>query len=903
MNDNIKVKKYQKLTRLKQIKEELNKSQTFLNRMIDQSPYAIWISDEKGNLIRINRACCKLLNIKKEEVVGKYNVLEDNIVKEQGFLPLVKSVYKKGKTVRFELKYDTSQIKKLSLKKKTLVILDVTIFPITDTNGKVTNAVIQHIDITQRKQAEQAIKESEDRYRTIIENSEDAILLTALDGKIIQTNPAACRIFGRTKAEIIQVGREGVIDATDLRLPVALEERKRTGRFRGELTLLRRNGQSFPGEIASTVFRDKDGQVRTSMIIRDITERKRAEEAIQALSLRQEAIIAAIPDIIMEVDNNKKFTWGNRRGLEFFGEDVIGREASFYFEGKQDTYNIVKPLFNGDESTYYVESWQRRKDGKKRLLAWWCRVLKDEDGNVRGALSSARDITERQQAEEKLQESEERLKAIVFNAPIGIAVSGEDRRFLSANNAFCTILGYTENELQKMTFRDITYVDDLNESAKIMDDLDANRISSFSLEKRYIKKDGSVIHGRVTVNALRDENGKPHLYIAELEDITEHLRLEEEQQKLDKIESTSLLAGGIAHDFNNILTAILGSISLAKIKAKDSSKLFEILTEAEKASLRAKDLTQQLLTFAKGGAPVKKLTSVEELIRESVRFTLRGSNIKCQFSLSDKLWDAEVDEGQINQVINNIVINAQQAMPLGGTIQVRAENSSIKEGSRILLKAGDYIKICIQDHGIGIPKELLQKIFDPYFTTKQKGSGLGLATSYSIIKNHGGLINVESRVGAGTTFYIYLPASREKVLKKQISGEEPAVIKGKILVMDDEDVVREVAGRLLLHLGVDDVMFATDGDEATKLYKEAMDAGKPFTAVIMDLTIPGGKGGKETIQKLREIDHEVKAIVSSGYANDPIMSEFVRYGFSGVITKPYTIEQLRKSLQEVIGKT
>jgi len=394
---------------------------------------------------------------------------------------------------------------------------------------------------------------------------------------------------------------------------------------------------------------------------------------------------------------------------------------------------------------------------------------------------------------------------------------------------------------------------------------------------------------------IKDENGKIIGVVLVFRDVSEKRRIEQELMKADKLNSLGILAGGIAHDFNNILTAILGNIILAKEFTRPGEKIYERLIEAEKASLRAKDLAQQLLTFSSGGAPIKKTMFISDILKESALFALSGSNVQCEFSISNNLWAVEIDEGQINQAINNLIINAIQSMPEGGRIKLTAENVTVSEGE----KKGRYVKISIVDQGIGIPKEHLPKIFEPYFTTKQKGSGLGLAIVYSIIKKHDGYIEVETELGVGTTFKVYLPASLKNVFMRKGLKEKIQTGKGKILVMDDEELVRKVIGEMLVFLGYE-VEFAKEGIEAIELYKKAKAQGQPFDAIIMDLTIPKGMGGKETINKLLEIDPTVKAIVSSGYSTDPVMTEFTKYGFKGFIIKPFKIKELGEVLYRVI---
>jgi len=383
--------------------------------------------------------------------------------------------------------------------------------------------------------------------------------------------------------------------------------------------------------------------------------------------------------------------------------------------------------------------------------------------------------------------------------------------------------------------------------------------------------------------------------------IEERERIEEELFRTRHLESLGILAGGIAHDFNNLLTAIMGNTSLAKMFTEPGNKIYTRLEEVEKASLRARDLTQQLLTFSKGGAPIKKVTSIADVICDSTRFALRGSNTHCKFVIADDLWPVEVDEGQISQVISNLAINADQAMSEGGMVNITVENVTLHQGQIATLPPGKYIRIAIEDSGIGIAAEHLSKIFTPYFTTKQKGSGLGLATSYSIINKHGGVIAVTSEVGTGTTFRIYLPASDKEVPKKEKA--EPAAItgSGRILIMDDEEYIRYTAGEILAHAGYQ-VGYANDGAEAIDCFIRAQESGKPYDAVILDLTIPGGMGGRETLQKLLEIAPETKAIVSSGYAHGSVMADFREYGFKGIIGKPYRIDDLCRVVQNVLNE-
>jgi PAS domain S-box-containing protein len=393
---------------------------------------------------------------------------------------------------------------------------------------------------------------------------------------------------------------------------------------------------------------------------------------------------------------------------------------------------------------------------------------------------------------------------------------------------------------------------------------------------------------------------------AVLDDITEHKRAEEDRLILNKLESTGILAAGIAHDFNNLLTMILLNLELAETLIPPGEELAQHLAQARQAGLMATGLTQQLVTFAAEGAPVRKLTRLSEVIQDSVRLAASGSRLRCDFSLAEDLWPAEVDAGQIGQVIRNLVLNAREARPAGRVISVRAENVVLGPQDSPSLPPGDYVRVSITDWGGGISKEVLPKIFDPYFSTKhrgnQKGMGLGLSICHTVIQKHGGAIAVESEPGVGTTFRFHLPASRKLLPKAKASVLAGVLGHGKILVMDDEEVVRKLVRRLLQQMG-HEVELVEDGQQAVGAYEDAMGQGRPFNAVILDLTIRDGVGGQETIRELLEIDPAVKAIVMSGYANDPAVLEPERYGFKGVLTKPFDRHSLRTVLARVLEPT
>lgn len=500
-------------------------------------------------------------------------------------------------------------------------------------------------------------------------------------------------------------------------------------------------------------------------------------------------------------------------------------------------------------------------------------------------------------------EAEKELLAVTLRS-IGDAVIVTDSRgVVTLFNQIAELnTGWTANEAVGRPVSEIVRIirEKTRESCRNPVDaaLDSGMAVSLGPENLLSRKDGSEILIEDSAAAIRNHSNEIIGAVLVFRDITEKKRVEEELVKAQKLESVGLLAGGLAHDFNNLLTSILGNISLAKMLIGGGHHAYDRLEDAENASLRATDLTTQLLTFSRGGAPIRKTVSIVDIVRESARFTLAGSKVKVEFHLPEDTWHVHVDAGQIHQVLNNLLINAVQSMPNGGTITARATNTTLAATDVPMLSAGKYVMVSLQDTGTGIPSEHLSRIFDPYFTTKQRGNGLGLSTVYSIAVKHDGHVAVESTLGVGTTFHLYLPASHQQAdpLSPLVSEAAPGC--GRILVMDDDELILDIAGNMLTSLGYEAV-FAREGGEAIGIYQQALLSGTPFDMVIMDLTIPGGIGGKEAIQQLGTLDPAVKAIVSSGYSNDPIMAEYESHGFAGVIAKPYTIEGLSRVLRDV----
>ena len=504
-------------------------------------------------------------------------------------------------------------------------------------------------------------------------------------------------------------------------------------------------------------------------------------------------------------------------------------------------------------------------------------------------------IEEFEDGQKQLKESEERFRAL-HDASFGGIIIHDKGRILDCNKGLSDMTGFTTAELIGMDGLKLIAPDWLECVIKNIQN---------GFDQRYevegLRRDGSVYP-----LAIKGKNipYKGHeVRVIEFRDITEHKKFEQEHLKMEKLESLGILAGGIAHDFNNILTSIMGNISFAQMFLDPTHKSHKPLTEAEKASVRARELAQQLLTFARGGEPVKKLVSIPELINETVSLVLHGSNVKGTIEIPEAIHAIKADEGQISQVFHNIIINAMQAMPGGGTLTITARNETLGDKNSLNLPSGRYVCITFSDQGCGIAGDDLKRVFDPYFTTKPTGNGLGLASAHSIIIKHGGHIGVSSRAGTGTTFTIHLPSIGEKQSEYQngpITPTNGAHTGGSILVMDDEEMIRDMTTQMLEYLGYQ-VTSCENGIEAITKYKAAMEAGAIFAAVIMDLTIPGSMGGKEAAEQILALDPQACLIVSSGYSNDPILADYGIYGFNGALAKPYIMAEFRQLLDSLLA--
>jgi len=636
-----------------------------------------------------------------------------------------------------------------------------------------------------------------------------------------------------------------------------------------------------------------------------------------ALKQKQEAkqfemlstVLMNINDMVNITDMDNRLVFVNDAFVNNFGytrSELIGEKIN-----KIRAQNLHPRLESTIQKKTLEGGWKgeivnRRKDGSEFPVFLSTSLIYGPDGKPTHLFGVSSDITESKKAKEALASEKERLSVTLHNIGAGVITTDEEGVINSMNKAAEEITRRNQQNAVGQKISDLLdkgYKD--NPSNILLEQVLSTGKSCRSQNAREIKF-GRKIKRMIQENAapIKDHENNIKGVVYAIEDVTDKLQLEDELRRSHKLESLGVLAGGIAHDFNNILTTIIGNISLAMMKLDESDKIYPNLSGALKACERSRDLTQQLLTFAKGGAPIKENASIVDIVKDTAEFTTRGSGIKCEFNVNEEIWNADVDVGQISQVINNLVINATHAMVDGGTLHIDIVNlNDSSEISRIgfLQKNWHYVKINIRDEGIGIPEKIIHQIFDPYFSTKKKGSGLGLASSYSIIKQHDGYIQVESEENIGTTFTIYLPANITKNVKKEKAKVEIFQGNAKILVMDDDESIQKIIGEMLKTLGYE-VKFTTDGDETIKVYSESMNSDSPFDVLILDLTIPGGKGGKETIEEIIKMDPEAKALVASGYADNTVMSDYKEYGFSGRLLKPFGLKTLSIELKNIVDK-
>lgn len=967
------------ITEHKTARQELQESEKKYKLLLENQTDLVVEVDLEGRLLFVSPSYCELFGKSEAELLGNK------------FMPLVHEEDRKSTAEAMEWLYKEPYHTYLEQRAYTkygwrwLGWADKAIF---DNAGNITSIVGVGRDISERKMAEEALRDNRRLLKTIIDNMFDMVSLTDLQGNFKYVSPSHSLLGYELDAlvgkNVMDFVHPDDFSQVSSKFQEFLSRREQQVSPKVEYRYRCVDGQYIWLETIGKFILDDQGKRKEILFNnRDITERKNREasltllaeiskdfahyategEIIQAVGRKLGRFLNISGCFLAEIDEGQtvatvNFIWTTEAQPDITGVYDLSEVVSEDFQQEARTgktivisdtqtdsrvkstihhhfnmHALVKVPFHRAGKWKYLFSvinatprkWQKEE---VELIREICSrtFLLIERARAETALKKAhdqleqkvdertkelaranqmlqREVNERLQTEKALRESEEKYRLLVDNTPDLIFSLNKDLRLTFVNPSASRMFGLDAEELVGKAIHELGLPkEQLKKKKEILQKVLAG--NAVEGEDSVQMPDGTILTFWYTLLPVFDTKGNVTAIMGTERDITERKQMEEEILKSDKLDSIGILAGGIAHDFNNYLATLLGNISLAKLYKDDLAKIFDKLEDMEKVVMRAKGLSNQLFTFAEGGSPVKENISLKQLIIEDVKFTLSGSHIRPVFHIAEDLWMIEADQGQLSQVLNNIALNAVQAMPAGGVLEVMAENIVLEPtGSNSVpcLPEGSYVKITLKDQGIGIPKKYLPKIFDPFFSTKDKGRGLGLATAYSIIKNHGGSLQVESETGVGTTFFIYLPAIGLAEAAPTV-GEDIITGKGKILVMDDEEELLAVTGETLSALGYD-VCFAREGEEAINKYLEALNSQIPFDLVIMDLTIPGGMGGKQTVNELLKIHPEARVIAASGYSNDPVMSHYLEYGFQGIIKKPFSIDELSRVVYQIIHRS
>jgi PAS domain S-box-containing protein len=883
-------------------REELGHSEEKYRTLAESSPEMIYLIGRDGVVRYINTAAAKMFHAKTDDVIGKHlKDLYPPPVAER-HINAINGVIKTGKMFTTEM---------LEPFPGGMCWIDARLSPVRDGSGAITGVLGLSQDISERKRMEHELKKSIELYHDLVETAQDLIWQCDADGRYTYLNPAWESVLGYRLDEML--GKK----FTDFQQAdrASLDSREfsrllRDGMTMGYETVHRaKDGRDVHLVFNAKYIRDANGAVTgTRGTAYDITERKKMETELRKSEERLSSLFSnmaegvALHEIVFDEAGtpvNYRIIDCNHQYEKIIGikrEIVLGKLAT-------EAYNTPEPPYLPEFCTPGITGIAARLETHFAPLDIYFDISIAPWGK-NGFATIFTDITQRKQSEAALLAEKERAQRYLDIANVLFVALDTQGTVTLINQKGCAILGRGESDIVgKNWFDSFVHQSARGGVKKVFDRMMAGEVEPVEyFENAVVTGSGEerIIAWHNTI--LRSPEGKILGTLSSGEDITDRRKMEEELLRKQKMDALGVLAGGIAHDFNNLLAGVFGFMDLARESMRPGDPAVGYLGKAFIAFDRAKSLSRQLLTFSKGGAPVKQPIRLADVLRECSNLSLSGSNVRCVFSLRDNLAVVDADVHQLSQVFSNIMINARQAMPEGGCLTISGENRTLSGSEGIPLPEGGYVMIAIRDEGIGIPEKIMTKIFDPFFTTKQQGSGLGLAICYSIVKKHGGHLSAASEPGSGATFTVWLPASGKAAVP---NGKDHDVLSlkgsGIVLVMDDEPSIREMATHMLTASGYS-VVTAANGKEAIEKYRSAMTSNKPVDIVILDLTVPGGMGGEKAIVELRKIDPDVIACVTSGYADNAILSDPAAYGFAAMIAKPYRSIDLLKTVKEALGK-
>ena len=890
---------------MSKLEKELDSRKTVLETIFDLIDNLVVIVNKDGIIQFVNAKFEKVIGFNANELIGEVNwirfVAEEDIERVSRYF-----FDKPGESDDSPSTYSLRVI--LPGKESRLMQANVGFVP-----GTVDRIVVLK-DLSEVIHAQTKAAESEERYRAAIENTRDGILICSKD-RVLFTNTSFCDMTGQTREHIYSVNPITLFHQDDRSKLLSIVRTEGNGTNKTPIfkARIRKKKKYFQGELSTVGIKYRDSHA-VFISIRELSERKEIEKELQENYDFLETLIENSPIGISVHDRNGTLLMANEAWRKIWRKtkkdqlEKMTPRTELKMDDRDsylgDYIRAVEEIYHRGGELYIPQL--RLLNPYPEGTEWISHhfyALKTADGEVDKVVILTADLTESFKTREELEVTGDKYRELSRNVPVAVYRSTTEPggRILSANPEMFKMFKIAGVEdLGNISVKEL-YVD-IERRRELIDKIQRDEIVE-NFEAELKKTDGTTFLASISAKGIVGSSGEIEYIEGIIRDITDQRRMEEDQQKIENLESIGNLAGGIAHDFNNLLMSIQGNISLI-LSGTDEKENHKRLLLAEAAIDDAADLARQLLTFSKGGVPVKKKVDLKSIVPTAAQFALRGSSILAEFDIDDNLDFVEVDVEQISQVIKNIVLNSIQAMPDGGIIKITCRNMEILEDENNL-KTGSYVLTSIKDLGEGISSENLSKIFNPYFTTKPGGTGLGLSMCYSIISRHSGTIRVFSEKGKGAEFAVYLPIAsgvfNEEAKTEDIENQEPVEDSMHILVMDDDPGIRDVLTGMLEILG-HRVEVCENGADAISFYKKQMSCGKPFDIVIMDLTIPGGLGGEEVIKYLREIDPEIKAIVSTGYSNNPVISNFSDYGFSGRLTKPFKISTLKREIRSVLSK-